>query len=383
MMIDSAPLTIGIIAGETSGDLLGAGVIEAIQKHRPNARFVGIGGPAMLRAGLDVLFPMDRLAVMGIVDVLKRLPELLAIRRKVLSEFSQRKLDLFIGIDSPDFNLRIASALHEQGVKTVHYVSPTVWAWRQGRVHGIKRTIDLMLVLFPFEAAFYEEHGVPVRFVGHPFAWQIDPELDNALAKRHWGYQPGDRVLAVLPGSRGGELKNMGPLFIEAMRRLTARDARIRFVVPYANEGRRRQFEQQLRDAGVDLPIVALDGHAREVMAGADVVLATSGTATLEAALLKRPMVVAYRMGAVSHAIFSRLVKAKHVALPNILAGEGIVPELIQAAATPDRLCDEVLHLFEDAEHRKQLISRFGEIHQQLRKNADEEATAAILELLA
>lgn len=382
MIIDSSPLRIGIIAGEMSGDLLGAGLMAAIRKRRPNVQFVGIGGPAMVREGLDAMFPMDRLAVMGLVEVLKRLPELLAIRRKVLDAYREQPPDIFIGIDSPDFNLRIEKELHAVGVKTVHYVSPTVWAWRQKRIHSIKRNVDMMLTLFPFEAAFYEKHQVPVRFVGHPFAHQIDVNIDNALAKRHWGFQPGDKVLAVLPGSRGGELKFMGPLFIEAMRLLLALEPRARFVIPYANAARRKQFERQLVELGADLPIMGVEGHAREVMAGADAVLVTSGTATLEAALLKRPMVVAYKWGAITHAIISRMVKTDHIALPNILAGERLVPEFLQEQATPEQLARAVLQLFEDVSLRKFLRERFDQIHLALRKDANEEAASAVLSLL-
>lgn len=382
MIIDSSPLRIGIIAGEMSGDLLGAGLMAAIRKRRPNVQFVGIGGPAMVREGLVALYPMDRLAVMGLVEVLKRLPELLSIRRKVLDVFREQPPDVFIGIDSPDFNLRIEKELHTLGVKTVHYVSPTVWAWRQRRIHSIKRTVDMMLTLFPFEAAFYEKHEVPVRFVGHPFAHQIDLNIDNALAKRHWGFQPGDKVLAVLPGSRGGELKFMGPLFIETMRQVLAMEPRVRFIIPYANDARKRQFEKQLQEAGADLPILGVDGHAREVLAGADAVLVTSGTATLEAALLKRPMVVAYKWGAISHAIISRMVKTDHIALPNILAGERLVPEFLQEEATPENLARAIVQQLEDPSLRKFLRERFDQIHQSLRKNASDEAASAVLSLL-
>lgn len=382
MIIDSSPLRIGIIAGEMSGDLLGAGLMAAIRKRRPNVQFVGIGGPAMMREGLEALYAMDRLAVMGLVEVLKRLPELLSIRRKVLEVFREQPPDIFIGIDSPDFNLRIEKELHTLGVKTVHYVSPTVWAWRQRRIHSIKRTVDMMLTLFPFEAAFYERHQVPVRFVGHPFAHQIDMNIDNALAKRHWGFQPGDKVLAVLPGSRGGELKFMGPLFIETMRQVLAMEPRARFIIPYANDARRKQFEKQLQEAGADLPILGVDGHAREVVAGADAVLVTSGTATLEAALLKRPMVVAYKWGAISHAIISRMVKTDHIALPNILAGERLVPEFLQDEATPENLARAVVQQLDDVALRKFLRERFDQIHQSLRKNASDEAAAAVLSLL-
>jgi lipid-A-disaccharide synthase len=365
-----------------SGDLLGAGVMRAIKARHPSAEFVGIGGAGMVAEGLDTLFPMDRLAVMGVVEVLKRLRELLAIRRRVLEVFLEKRVDLFIGIDSPDFNLPVAGRLRASGVKTAHYVSPTVWAWRQKRVVSIAESIDMMLVLFPFEEDFYRTHDVPVRFVGHPLAHRIDMNIDHAQVKRHWGFDAASRVVAVLPGSRGGELKHMGPLFIDTMRQLAALDPRIRFIVPFANPDRRRQFERQWAQSGVDIPYTAVEGHAREVMAGADLVLATSGTVTLEAMLLKRPMVVAYRWGSVTHAIISRMVKTPWIALPNILAGEALVPEFVQSEATSDRLTRAVLQLFEDASVPDRLRTRFDAIHASLRRDADTEAADALLGLL-
>lgn len=365
-----------------SGDLLGAGVMRAIKARHPSAEFVGIGGAGMVAEGLDTLFPMDRLAVMGVVEVLKRLRELLAIRRRVLEVFLEKRVDLFIGIDSPDFNLPVAGRLRASGVKTAHYVSPTVWAWRQKRVVSIAESIDMMLVLFPFEEDFYRTHDVPVRFVGHPLAHRIDTNIDHAQVKRHWGFDAASRVVAVLPGSRGGELKHMGPLFIDTMRQLAALDPRIRFIVPFANPDRRRQFERQWAQSGVDIPYTAVEGHAREVMAGADLVLATSGTVTLEAMLLKRPMVVAYRWGSVTHAIISRMVKTPWIALPNILAGEALVPEFVQSEATSDRLTRAVLQLFEDASVPDRLRTRFDAIHASLRRDADTEAADALLGLL-
>lgn len=374
-------LRIGIIAGEMSGDLLGAGLMRAIKARHPGANFVGIGGAGMVAEGLDTLFPMDRLAVMGVVEVLKRLRELLAIRKRVMEVFIERGIDLFIGIDSPDFNLPVARRLRKQGVKTAHYVSPTVWAWRQKRVLSIAESIDMMLVLFPFEEAFYRQHHVPVRFVGHPLAHQIDMSIDHAQVKRHWGFEPSARVVAVLPGSRGGELKHMGPLFIETMRQLASLDPRIRFVVPFANAARREQFEAQWAQAGLQIPFTGIEGHAREIMAGADLVLATSGTVTLEAMLLKRPMVVAYRWGSVTHAIISRMVKTPWIALPNILAGETLVPEFVQSDATSDRLTRAVLQVFEDATVAERLRTRFDAIHASMRRDADSEAAAALLGL--
>ncbi|MDX1694360.1 MAG: lipid-A-disaccharide synthase [Ketobacteraceae bacterium] len=380
--MDKAPVRIGIIAGEMSGDLLGAGLMDAIRQRIPDVEFVGIGGPKMIDAGCRSLFPMERLSVMGIVEVLGRLGELLQIRKAIVAEFTRQPPALFIGIDSPDFVIPVEYRLRQQGVKTVHYVSPSVWAWRQNRVHKIRKAVNLMLTLLPFEAAFYEKHKVPVRFVGHPLANIIDPDLDVQRAKQHWGYGVHDRVVAVLPGSRGGELKYIGPLFIETMRRMHLMDPRIKFVVPLANEARKEQFEHQLVQYEQALPIQLIDGHAREVMAASDAVLVASGTATLEAMLLKRPMVVAYKWGAITHGIISRLVKTDYVSLPNLLAGEELVPEYIQEAAKPDVLARKMLEQLNDTERRDYLKRRFDEIHQALRKNANEEAADAIVSLI-
>lgn len=381
-ILPERPLKIGIIAGEMSGDLLGAGLIQAIRSRVEHVEFIGIGGPKMIDAGFRSLFPMDRLAVMGLVEVLGRLPELLQIRKQILKEFTDSPPDLFIGIDSPDFNLPVEAKLHDQGIKTVHYVSPTVWAWRQKRVFKIKKAVDLMLALLPFEAAFYEKFQVPVKFVGHPLANMISMDIDQASAKDHWGYSAHDRVVAVLPGSRGGELKFMGPIFIETMHQLSLMDPRIRFVAPMANEARKKQLEQQLLQRDIQLNLQLVDGHAREVMASADAVLVTSGTATLEAMLLKRPMVVAYKWGAITHAIISRMVKSEFVSLPNLLAGEGLVQEFIQENARPELLAKAVLDLLDDAAQRAKLTEKFSAIHKQLKRNANEEAAKAVLELL-
>lgn len=375
-------MRIGIIAGEMSGDMLGAGLIRALRERLPQVEFVGIGGPQMIDAGCRSLFPMDRLSVMGLVEVLGRLPELLRIRRELVDHFQAEPLDLLIGIDSPDFTLPIEARLHARGVKTVHYVSPTVWAWRQKRIKGIKQSVDLMLTLFPFEAAFYEANGVPVRFVGHPLAHRIGFDISTTLAKEQWGIPVNDRVVAVLPGSRGGELSHIGPLFADAMQRISEMDPRIRFLAPMANAQRRTQFEQILNHKGYVLNLEMVDGHAREVMAAADVVLVASGTATLEAMLLKKPMVVGYRWGAITHAIISRMVKVQHIALPNLLANETLVPEFIQENATPEALARAVLDALEDVMSAAWLKQRFDDIHQCLRRDADQEAADAIVELL-
>lgn len=381
-MASPADFTIGIVAGEMSGDLLGAGLIQAIRQRYPNARFVGIGGPAMIQAGCESLFPMERLSVMGIVEVLGRLRELLHIRKTLREHFIAQPPAVFIGIDSPDFTLPLELKLKQAGIKTVHYVSPSVWAWRQKRVFKIREGVDLMLTLLPFEAAFYEKYQVPVKFVGHPFATSIDPDIDFERAKRYWGFSPQDKVVAVMPGSRGGELKFMGPLFLETMRQLTALEPGVKFIVAMANEARRKQLEQQLAQLDTPLPLQIVDGHAREVMAGSDVVLATSGTVTLEAMLLKRPMVVAFRWSPLTHAIISRLVKTRFVSLPNLLADAQLVPEFIQDDAQPARLARAVYDLLHDQKNRARLQREFSRLHDVLNRNASQEAASAILALI-
>ena len=376
-----APL-IGIVAGEMSGDQLGAGLIHAIKKRHPNARFVGIGGPAMIKAGCESLFPIDRLSVMGIFAVLGRLRELLHIRKTLKQQYIKNRPDVFIGIDSPDFNLPLEGFLKQAGIKTVHYVSPTVWAWRQKRIHKIKRDVDLMLTLLPFEAEFYKRFHVPVKFVGHPFATDIDANIDHNRSKRYWGFVPADKVVAVLPGSRGGELRYMGPLFLEVMRQINIMEPGCKFIVPLANPERRAQFEMQLSQFDSELPIQLVDGHAREVMAGAEFILATSGTVTLEATLLMRPMVVAFRWGAITHAILSPLVKNKFIALPNLLADKEIVPEFLQKSATPENISRALFDLMRDPVRCERMERQFLDIHQQLNKDASEQSAEAILELI-
>ncbi|MCG8314243.1 MAG: lipid-A-disaccharide synthase [Pseudomonadales bacterium] len=380
-MLDK-PIRIGIVAGEMSGDLLGAGLIKAIKELAPQAEFIGIGGPKMIDAGCRSLFPMERLSVMGIFAVLGRLSELLSIRKTLFQEFQSNPPDVFVGIDAPDFVIPLELKLRQVGVKTVHYVSPSVWAWRKRRVHKIKKAVNLMLTLFPFEAAFYEKHKIPVRFVGHPLANLIDPDIDVLRAKQHWGYGSHDRVVAVLPGSRAGELKYMGPMFIDVMRRMHLMDPRIKFVVPIANDALKQQFEQQLIQIEQALPIQIIDGHSREVMAASDAVLVTSGTATLEAMLLKRPMVVAFKWGAITHAILSRLVKVDYIALPNLLAKDKLVPEFLQDEVKPEVLAKSMLELLNDSDRREHIKRSFDEIHHSLRKNANYEAADAILSLV-
>ena len=375
-----APL-IALIAGEASGDILGAGLMQSLQSRYPGARFIGVGGSEMAEAGLDSLFPMEKLSVMGITEVLAHLPELLRLRKQLIRFLLEQQPDVVIGIDSPDFTLPIARRLHEQGLKTVHYVSPSVWAWRQGRIKGIKKSIDLMLCLLPFEARFYEEHQVPVAFVGHPLADRVPLESQTAQARQSLGLGADDTVLAVLPGSRGGEVGQLMPAFLEALIALHAERPALRFVIPAANTARRAQIEALLAQAPA-LPVTLVEGESRTVMAAADVILMASGTATLEGLLVGKPMVVGYRVGKLTYAIASRLVKSEFVSLPNLLCREAMVPELIQDDLTCDAIVAEVSRWLDNPDQAGALLSRFRAVHEQLRGGASEKAANAVSQLL-
>ncbi len=370
-------MRIGIVVGEASGDILGAGLMAALQRRYPTARFEGIGGERMIAAGFHSFFEQERLAVMGLVEPLKRLPELLRIRKQIIRHFIDNPPDVFIGIDSPDFNLTIEEKLRRAGIFTVHYVSPSVWAWRQKRIVKIARAVDLMLTLLPFEADFYRQHQVPVCFVGHPLADDIPLQNDQAAARRQLQLESAGTVVALMPGSRGGEVKMIGPLLWEAARRLQGRAANVYFLVPAANAARRRQIEAQLQQLP-PLPLTVVDGQSQQVMSAADVVAMASGTTTLEAMLLKRPMVVVYRFAWLSYAILSRLVKTRFFSLPNLLAGKPLVPELLQDEATPERIADELL-VFLQQPHRSEFIrEEFTRLHQSIRCDASERAAEAI-----
>ena len=376
------PLTFGIVAGEASGDILGAGLIRALSARYPQARFVGIGGDEMVAEGFHSLLPMERLSVMGLVEVLGRLRELFSIRDRLLDYFLTTPPDVVIGIDSPDFTLRIERRCRDAGIPTVHYVSPSVWAWRQKRIFKIAKAVDLMLTLFPFEARFYEEHQVPVAFVGHPLADRIPLETDTQGARVALGLDPALPVLAILPGSRGGEVERLGNLFLSAAHWLQQQRRDIQLVIPCVNRDREQQVRALVAALDVQLPVTIVRGRSREVMAAADVVLLASGTATLGAMLLKKPMVVGYRLSNLSYALVSRLVKVPYVALPNLLAREPLVPELLQDDATPEALGAAVLERLENDTERERLTTAFTDLHHQLRRCADERAASAIVELL-
>lgn len=372
----SRPLRVALVAGEASGDILGSGLMQAIKQRHPNAEFIGVGGARMEAEGLKSYFPMERLAVMGLVEVLGRLFELLGRRRQLARDLIAAKPDVFIGIDAPDFNLGLELKLRRAGIKTVHYVSPSVWAWRQKRVLKIREACDLMLTLFPFEAQFYDEHQVPVRFVGHPLADAIPLQADRAAAREALDLPQDEPVVALMPGSRGGEVARLGELFLDAAIRLRALRPGIHFLLPCATPERREQLEQML--AGRDLPLTLLNGRSHEALAACDAVLIASGTATLEALLYKRPMVVAYRVAPLTYRILKRLVKSPYISLPNLLAQRLLVPELIQDAATPEALAQAVAPLIDGGQVQTE---GFDLIHRALRRDASVSAADAVLKL--
>lgn len=371
-----ARLRIALVAGEASGDILGSGLMRAIKARHPDAEFIGVGGPLMEAQGMTSYFPMERLSVMGLVEVLGRLKELLARRKLLIQTLIDEKPDVFIGIDAPDFTLNIELKLRQAGIKTVHYVSPSVWAWRQKRVLKIREGCDLMLTLLPFEARFYEEQGVPVRFVGHPLADTVPLQADQLAARAALGLGEGP-VVALMPGSRGGEVGRLGALFFDAAERLVAVRPDIRFVLPCASPQRREQIQQLLQ--GRELPLTLLDGQSHVALAACNAVLIASGTATLEALLYKRPMVVAYRLAPLTYWILKRMVKSPYVSLPNLLAQRLLVPELLQDAATAEALAQTLLPLLDDGDAQ---TAGFDAIHRTLRRDASNQAAEAVLNLI-
>lgn len=374
-------MKIGVLAGEASGDILGAAVLRSLRSRYPDLVVEGIGGPRMESQGLRSMFPMERLSVMGFVEPLKRLPELLQMRRAVFDHFRDNPPDVFLGIDSPDFNLQLEQKLRARGLLTAHLVSPSVWAWRQRRIRRIARAVDLMLCLFPFETKIYEDHGIPVRFVGHPLADEIPREQDTTAARQTLGLAPVGRLLALLPGSRAQEVRQLMPLFLQAARLLRRTNPDLDFIVPAVNSARMAEMQAQL--AGFDeLGVSLVAGRSRDVMAASDAVLLASGTATLEATLLKRPMVVAYRMGALSWQLVRRLVKTPYAALPNILSGGALVPELLQGAATPEALAAAMQPLLTDSRTVEDQKQGFDRIHAGLQQGFAEGAATALVRLL-
>ena len=385
-------MRIVIVAGEASGDALGAGLIRAIKAICPEAVFEGIGGPRMQAQGFQTLADMERLSVMGFVEPLGRLPELLAIKRMLVRRYAQDPPDVFVGIDSPGFNLRLERDLHKVGVRTVHYVSPSVWAWGQGRIHDMARSVDRVLALLPFETGIYETHNIDVRFVGHPLADDIVPAADAAendrrrqKARKALGLGGRGPVLALMPGSRAGEVQRLAPDFLSAAAQILITRPEAQFLIPCANKQRLEQLRALLH-GHASLSRFAdhfqlLDGQSHNAMIAADLVLLASGTATLEAMLLQRPMIVCYRLAPLTWLLASRLVRVPHVALPNLLAGRQLVPEYLQHAVQPDVLAAEALRLLDDHDATAELVTTFRQLHGLLRRNADQQAALAVVDM--
>jgi lipid-A-disaccharide synthase len=379
----SAGPFIVLVAGETSGDNLGGRLIEALRLRLPNARFAGIAGPKMIAAGCEAWERADSLAVMGIFEIIPHLRRLLAIRRRLLARIEAEKPDLYVGVDAKEFNLRLMPRLKAQGVRTVQYVSPQVWAWRQGRVRTIGRAVDLVLCLLPFEKQFYATHGVRAEFVGHPLADQIPMTMEQAPARTALGLDPAATYVGLLPGSRRGEVGRLGPDFAATVAWLVARRPDLRFIAATAGPAVRAQFEAALRQANVLDRVTSFDGCSQEVMAASDVILLASGTATLEATLVKRPMVVAYRLGALTSFLLKRLklFKAQFFAQPNLLADRQVVPEYFNDDVRAEVLGPALLAQL-TREDRAALVQTFTHIHEMLRRDASSRAADAIVDLL-
>ncbi|MFV2055764.1 MAG: lipid-A-disaccharide synthase [Thiohalomonadales bacterium] len=374
---------IGIVAGEHSGDMLGAGLVEELKRHHPDVIFEGIAGPLMQQQGVKSLYSMERLSVMGLMEILGRYFELRKIQSSLIQHFIQNPPDVFIGIDAPDFTLKIERALKQNNIKTVHYGSPSVWAWRQYRVKRIKLSTDLMLCLFPFEKKFYDNFAIPAVFVGHPLADSIPEYADKKAARKKLSINEEGEYIAILPGSRTNEIRYLTSTFIESARWCIHRRPNVTFLIPLVNSKRRKQFETILGNLPQITNIMLVDGQSQTVMAAADVILLASGTAALEALLLKRPMVVAYKLASLTYHIYKFLSRTRFYSLPNILTGSELVPELIQDDANAERIGTELLSYLNDESKTEALIAEYRDIHRSLKKGASVQASKAILESLS
>jgi len=378
--VGNGPTTVGMVAGEASGDFLGAHLIAALRERIPGIRFVGVGGPKMEAAGMECWYPMEKLAVRGYVEVLRHFFEIVGIRRKISRRFVSERPRLFIGIDSPDFNLALERKLKRSGIPTVHYVSPSLWAWRGKRMRSIAASVDKVLLLFPFEEALYREAGVPAAYVGHPLADEIPEQNSTQAMKEQLRIPAGRKVIALLPGSRQSELRYMAPTFVRTAKLLAERQPQAHFLVPLVSRETRAIFEeaQYEADAG-GLSMTILFGHARDAIAASDVVLVASGTATLEAALYCKPMVITYKMAELTYRLMSAMRYQPWVGLPNIIAGEFLVPEILQNEATPENLAQALLNLLNDPVANRRLPERLDAIRRLLRRDTAARATDAVL----
>ena len=374
------PLTIGIVAGEASGDVLAAGFVAVLKEMYPNASFQGIGGKHLTALGLNSLFDMEELSVMGLVEVLKHLPRLLHIRKTVVQHFLNNPPDIFIGVDAPDFNLAVETKLKKASIKTVQYVSPTIWAWRESRIHKIAKATNLVLGIFPFEASIYKKYKVPYQYVGHTMADSIPLVPDQSVKRTLFALECTDKVLALLPGSRAREVDTLLPDFIKAAELLALSLPTLKVLIPAANDAREIQIKLLLKELKPGVHVRVTQMSARDVMIAADAVLLASGTATLEAMLCKKPMVVGYKMSKMTHLIMRRLYKPDFFSLPNILANEELVPELLQEDVVPQNMADKLRPMLQS--QPRELISRFTQLHKMLQLNADEQAAKAIQALL-
>lgn len=384
-------LKIGIVVGEDSGDTLGVKLMRSFREQGIDAEFEGIGGPQMIAEGFNSYYPMETLSVMGIVEVLKDLKKLFAVRDGLINQWTQNPVDIFIGIDAPDFNLRLSKSIKEKNlpIKTVQYVSPSVWAWRQGRVHGIKQSIDLVLCLFPFEKVFYEQYEVPAAFVGHPLAKQLPLENPIQIAKQQLGIDENQKHIALLPGSRKGEVERLLPMLLGAANILHTKHPDIQFLIPAINDARKQQIEQGVEQLAPQLKakIHVLENTdseskiGRMVMNASDVIALASGTATLEAMLMHRPMVTFYKLHWLTYLIAKFLVKIPYYSLPNIIAGKKVIEELIQADATPENLAAEIEKLMNVETAQIQVMQHLT-MHKQLISGNTEDPVQVILNVL-
>lgn len=372
-----------MVAGEASGDLLGAHLIAALAARRPELRFAGIGGPKMQAEGFDSFYPMEKLSVRGYAEVLRHYREITGIRRRLAARLVEARPSVFIGVDAPDFNLDLERNLKSAGIPTVHYVSPSIWAWRAGRMGKISASVSHMLTLFPFEAPLYEKAGVPVTYVGHPLADLIPLDVNKDDARSQLKLPMRHPIIALLPGSRKSELHYMAETFVKTARRLYEEFKDIHFICPMVSRETRDLFETAVRHhAGGELPLTLLFGHSHEALAAADIALVASGTASLEAALFKTPMVVAYRMSPITWALMRHMIRLPYVSLPNILANEALVAEFLQDRATPGALSTALTELMHDADRRRSQVARFREIHLDLRQNTAQKAADTVLRVL-